>query len=172
MTRHREPKGQVFLPNEDVLNPSGFIGEHRAMARTGATNLQDEIELVRREAFVSGYAAAMKLVREYASSAKPDSAMRSRSQRRQMGAVQPARARQPQGRTTARSSKSDTPAKRSPRGTNARLIVEALEEISPRTARPSEIREMLRAKGIAVAAASIHFTLRSPLTKSGFIDSV
>jgi hypothetical protein len=34
-----------------------------------------------------------------------------------------------------------------------------LEAISPRAARPSEIRETLRDKGIPIAAASIHFSL-------------
>jgi len=55
--------------------------------------------------------------------------------------------------------KSDAPAKRSPRGTNARLIVEVLEAISPGAARPSEIRKALLDKGIAMAAASIQFAL-------------
>src|SRR5882762_6887273 len=49
-------------------------GGDRVMAKTAATKLQDEVELVRREAFAAGYAAAMKLMREYASRSKPDSA--------------------------------------------------------------------------------------------------
>ena len=117
------------------------------MAKTAATKLQDEIDVVRREAFAAGYATAMKIIREYASRSKPESAVRPRRR--------PAPARQRQGRSAARSPKVG----RSPRGTNARLIVEVLEAISPRAARPSEIRETLRDKGIAMAAASIHFAL-------------
>jgi len=129
------------------------------MAKTAATKLQDEVELVRRDAFAAGYAAAMKLIREYASRSKPDSATRPRRQRGQVSAAPPAPARQRQGRSAARSVKSDAPAKRSPRGTNARLIVEVLEAISPGAARPSEIRKALLDKGIAMAAASIQFAL-------------
>jgi hypothetical protein len=129
------------------------------MAKTAATKLQDEVELVRRDAFAAGYAAAMKLIREYASRSKPDSATRPRRQRGQVSAAPPAPARQPQSRSAARSRKGDAPAKRSPHGTNARLIVEVLEAISPRAARPSEIRKALLDKGIAMAAASIQFAL-------------
>jgi hypothetical protein len=32
------------------------------MAKTAATRVQDEVEMVRREAFAAGYAAAMKLI--------------------------------------------------------------------------------------------------------------
>ena len=129
------------------------------MAKTAATRLQDEVELVRREAFATGYAAAMKFISEYASRSKPDSATRPRRQRGQVSAAPPAPARQPQSRSAARSRKGDAPAKRSPHGTNARLIVEVLEAISPRAARPSEIRKALLDKGIAMAAASIQFAL-------------
>jgi hypothetical protein len=129
------------------------------MAKTAATRLQDEVELVRREAFAAGYAAAMKLIREFASRSKPGSATRSRRQRGQVSAAQPTATRQRQSRSAARSRKDDAPARRSPRGTNARLVVEVLEAISPRAARPSEIREALRGKGIAMAATSIQFAL-------------
>jgi hypothetical protein len=129
------------------------------MAKTAATKLRDEVELVRREAFAAGYAAAMKFIREHASRSKPDSAMRPRRQRGQLSAAPPAPARQPQSRSAARSRKGDAPAKRSPHGTNARFIVEVLEAISPRAARPSEIRKALLDKGVAMAAASIQFAL-------------
>jgi hypothetical protein len=141
------------------------------MARTAATKLQDEIELVRREAFAAGYAAAMKLIREYASRSKSDSATRPGSQRQQASAPQRAPAGRRQGRSAARSPKGDAPAKRSPRGTNARLIIEVLEEIAPRAACPSEIREMLRDKGSPMAAASIHFAL-SQLQARGEVEQV
>ena len=129
------------------------------MAKTAATRLQDEVELVRREAFAAGYSAAMKFIREYASRSKADSAMRSRRQRGRVSAAPPAPARQRQSRSAARSRKDDAPVGRSPRGTNARLIVEVLEVISPGAARPSEIRKALLDKGIAMAATSIQFAL-------------
>ncbi len=141
------------------------------MAKTVATRLQEEIELVRREAFAAGYAAAMKLIREQASRLKPDSARRSSSQRRQVSATQSAPARQRRGRVAARSLKGDAPVKRSPRGTNARLIVEVLETISPRGARASEIREMLRDKGSPMAAGSIQFAL-GQLQARGAVEQV
>src|SRR5580704_1778962 len=125
----------------------------------------------RREAFAAGYAAAMKLIREYASRSKPDTAMQPGSQRRQASAPQRASAGQSQGRSVARSPKGSAPAKRSPRGTNARLIIEVLEEVAPRATRPSEIREALRDKGITMAAASIHFAL-SQLQARGAVEQI
>jgi hypothetical protein len=128
------------------------------MAKTAATKLQDEIEMVRREAFAAGYAAAMQTIREFATRAKP-AATRPGRQRKQESAGQPAPSRQRRGQGAARSSKVGVSARRSPRGTNARLIGEVLEAISPRVARPSEIRKALLDKGIAMAAASIQFAL-------------
>jgi hypothetical protein len=36
------------------------------MARTALTQLQDQIEAIRREAYAAGYAAAMQALREFA----------------------------------------------------------------------------------------------------------
>ena len=41
------------------------------MARTAMTELQQQIEAVRREAFAAGYAAAMEAIREATSRAAP-----------------------------------------------------------------------------------------------------
>ena len=43
------------------------------MVRTAVTQLQQQIDEVRREAFAAGYAAAMQAVREF--SARPASAL-------------------------------------------------------------------------------------------------
>ena len=41
-------------------------GEDRRMAKTAMTQLQDQIEAIRREAYAAGYAAAMQAIRDFA----------------------------------------------------------------------------------------------------------
>ena len=42
------------------------------MAKSALTQLQEQIEAVRREAFAAGYQAAMQAIREFASGPPPD----------------------------------------------------------------------------------------------------
>ncbi len=124
------------------------------MAKTALTQLQDQIEAIRREAFAAGYAAAMQAIREAASHPAPDRpgpGVRVR-QKSDDGAAAP----RPRGRPRA-----VRPAARRPqRGSNARLIEEVLQAIAPRAARPTEIRSTLqRDKGVALAFTSIRHAL-------------
>jgi hypothetical protein len=129
----------------------------RAMAKTALTQLQDQIEAVRREAFAAGYAAAMQAIRDLAAKAIPGAAAApSRPQRRAgsaAGSGRPARQRQPRAGTRA-------PRRRPQRGINAQLVEEVLQSNAPRALRPAEIRRTLqRDKGVAMAFTSIRHAL-------------
>jgi hypothetical protein len=134
------------------------------MAKTALTQLQDQIEAVRREAFAAGYAAAMQSIREFAAKPAPDAEPAAAPPARQPSAaapVQSAPVRQRQPRATAapqRPRRSPTP--RPQRGTNARLVEEVLQSNAPRALRPSEIRSTIRRdKGVAMAFTSIRHAL-------------
>ncbi len=139
------------------------------MAQTALTQLQQQIEAVRREAFAAGYAVAMQAVRDLASkpaagAAAPSAPTPRRGRgRRTRAAAKPAaqpaaraakparRARKPGGRSSAR---------RPQRGTNAQMIEEVLQSMAPRAVRPAEIRAALqRDKGVAMAFTSIRHAL-------------
>jgi hypothetical protein len=143
------------------------------MAKTALTQLQDQIEAIRKEAYAAGYAAAMQAIREFAG--RPAVGTR---------AAAPARtpARTP-GRTRVRASAA-APAKpaartrrgvaakpaaggrRPQRGTNARLIAEVLKAMPSGTARPAEIRSALqRDKGVQMAFTSIRHALGQLATR-------
>ena len=136
------------------------------MAKTALTQLQDQIEAVRREAFAAGYAAAMQSIRDFA--AKPAAAAEPVATRPQRGrrpaaparAAPPARQRQPRApaRTPRRAGRAA--AGRPQRGTNARLVEEVLQSNAPRALRPAEIRRALQHdKGVAMAFTSIRHAL-------------
>jgi hypothetical protein len=134
------------------------------MAKTALTQLQEQIDAVRREAFADGYRAAMQSIRDFASqppaasgvapvagAAPPASARRPRTAR---PTRQPQPARRPAARAVPR------PTQRPQRGTNAKLVEEVLQSIAPRGARPTEIRNALRRdKGVAMAFTSIRHAL-------------
>jgi hypothetical protein len=134
------------------------------MARTAVTQLQQQIEEVRREGFATGYAAAMQAVRELASRSAPEAggtaaAPRRRSRTRQAApAAQPVRRRRG-GATEGTARVSRSAARRPQRGTNARLIEEILQASAPRAVRPAEIRKALQDKGVTMAFASIRHAL-------------
>src|SRR5260370_42392652 len=97
------------------------------MARTAVTQLQQQIEQVRREGFAAGYAAAMQAVREVASRSAPEAGSSAAAPRRRGRARQTASAAQPnrqrRARDTSGTAKPPRSAARPPqRGTNARLI--------------------------------------------------
>ena len=132
------------------------------MARTAVTQLQQQIDEVRREAFAAGYAAAMQAIREAASRSAPEAGSTAAAPRRRGRARQAAPAAQPTRRAraiggTARTSRSA--ARRPQRGTNARLIEEILQASAPRAVRPAEIRKALQDKGVTMAFASIRHAL-------------
>jgi len=127
------------------------------MADTALTQLQEQIDAVRREAYEAGYAAAMRAMREFterpaaaaAPAAPPPSA-----------AAMPARRGRRPGTKQAAAPVAKGAGRRPRRGTNAQMIVEVLQSIAPRAARPSEIRQALkRERGVDIAFTSIRHAL-------------
>src|SRR6266849_2151132 len=147
------------------------------MAKTALTQLQEQVEAVRREAFAAGYAAAMQSIRELAAKPAPGaesaaSAPRRRGRparparaaasprQRQARAAAPPRQRRPRAAARATTSARRAPSTRPQRGTNARLVEEVLQSNSPRALHPAEIRNALqRDKGVAMAFTSIRHAL-------------
>ncbi len=138
------------------------------MAKTALTQLQDQIEAVRREAFAAGYAAAMQSIREFAAKPVPGvepAAIRPVRRRRSAAparAGRPARQqRQPRAATPrAPRSAGRASGRRPQRGTNARLVEEVLQSNAPRALPPAEIRRALQQdKGVAMAFTSIRHAL-------------
>jgi len=136
------------------------------MARTALTQLQDQVEAVRREAFAAGYAAAMQAIREFVAKSAVGAEPMAVQPRRRMAsaaapaAAAPARQRQPRGTATApqRTRRSSGP--RPQRGTNARLVEEVLHANAPRALPPAEIRSAIqRDKGVEIAFTSIRHAL-------------
>jgi hypothetical protein len=143
------------------------------MAQTALTQLQQQIEAVRREAFAAGYPAAMQPIREFAS--KPTAGAEAPSapaQRRgrtrratasaqpspQESTQRPSRSPRTGRRTGQRGGRSA--GRRPQRGTNARMVEEVLQSMAPRAVRPAEIRAALqRDKGVAMAFTSIRHAL-------------
>ena len=136
------------------------------MAKTALTQLQEQIEAVRREAFAAGYAAAMQSVRDFA--ARPESVREPAAappRRRSSDADAPSPVAPPGQRRPRRSGKASRGARRLPgarpqRGTNARFVEEVLHSNAPRALRPAEIRSAIeRDKGVAIAFTSIRHAL-------------
>ena len=137
------------------------------MARTAMTELQQQIEEVRREAFAAGYAAAIQAIRDLASRPAPGAASAARPPRRSTR-----RSRRNTGRsgTTAATRRGAVTTRATARrrglagprpqpGSNAQLIEEILQAASPRALRQSEIRKGLQEKGREVAFTSIRHAL-------------
>jgi len=144
------------------------------MARTAITELQQQIEAVRREAFAAGYAAAMQAIRELTSRATPEAGSRAAATPRRRGrgrgrararqaapaaAKAPARRRRARATTAAAAKPRRAATRRPQRGTNARMIEEILKAAAPRAVRPAEIRKALQQNGVAMAFTSIRHAL-------------
>jgi hypothetical protein len=132
------------------------------MAKTALTQLQEQIEAVRREAYAAGYAAAMQSVRDFTSHGAPQAETPAPARRRGAaadGQAAPARRRQPRAAATAAAARGSGAARRPQRGTNAKLVEEVLQAMAPRAVRPTEIRSALRDKGVAMAFTSIRHAL-------------
>jgi hypothetical protein len=134
------------------------------MATTALTQLQEQIEAVRREAFAAGYAAAMQAIREFAAKPAAGAEPVVGSPRRGARSAAPTQSAAPsrRSRTAAKATAKAgrAPAKRPRRGTNARLVQEVLQLNSPRALHPAEIRNALqRDKGVAMAFTSIRHAL-------------
>lgn len=135
------------------------------MARTAMTQLQEQVEAVRREAFAAGYAAAMQAIRDFAAKPATGAEPSAPVSRRGRPPAQPARSARPaRGRRPRAAAAAAAPrrarAQRPQRGTNARLVEEVLQSNSPRALHPAEIRSALqRDKGVSMAFTSIRHAL-------------
>jgi hypothetical protein len=131
------------------------------MAKTALTQLQDQIEAIRREAYATGYAAAMQAIRDFATrpstGATPAAARRGRPPK----AASPSPVATRRGRPrTATAAKPRASRSRPQRGTNARLIAEVLKALPSSSGRPADIRAALtRDKGVTMAYTSIRHSL-------------
>jgi hypothetical protein len=131
------------------------------MTKTARSQLEDQIELIRREAYEAGYAAAMQAIRAIASRPapsenQPSPAVPGRRGRPSRQPQQPLR--QSQARQTRGVGKAAT--KRLERGSNARFVEEVLRTLAPQAVRPAEIRAaIMREKGTSLAYTSIRHAL-------------
>jgi hypothetical protein len=131
------------------------------MAKTAMSQLEDQVEVIRREAYEAGYAAAMQAIREIASRPAPVGNLPTPTAPAQRG--RPPRQPQPAPRKAqprrARAASKPT-AKRLERGLSARLVGEVLRALAPQAVRPAEIRAALqRDKGVSLAFTSIRHAL-------------
>jgi hypothetical protein len=132
------------------------------MAKTALTQLQDQIEAVRREAFAAGYAAAMQSIRDFTAKPAPGGEAPAAPPSRRAAAPPARRAprRQPRAAAEAPERPRRASGRRPQRGTNARLVEEVLHSNAPRALRPAEIRTAIqRDKGVAMAFTSIRHAL-------------
>lgn len=132
------------------------------MAKTAVSQLQEQIEAIRREAFAAGFEAAMQSVRQFASTHAPDKGPQSAepARRRSVQRTRTPDHMQQTGNTSGASRRGTTNARRPQRGTNARLVEEVLQSNAPRALRPAEIRSTIqREKGVAIAFTSIRHAL-------------
>jgi hypothetical protein len=144
------------------------------MAKSATTQLNEQIEAIRREAFAAGYAAAMQAVREATLKPAPGEVPRGGRVTGRRKGVPPATPQPlPKPRGRPRKGAPATPRERHvSRGGNAHLIEEMLQSIAPRAARPAEIRSTLqREKGVAIAFTSIRHALAQLATR-GTVEHV
>jgi hypothetical protein len=145
------------------------------MAKTALTQLQDQIEAIRREAYNAGYTAAMQAIRDFVARPTAASTPPPRARVTKPPAVAKvakvvkatkATKAAPQRRRRA-AAKAPAAARRPQRGTNAKLIAEVLQGMPSGTARPAEIRSALqRDKGVAMAFTSIRHALGQLATRN------
>jgi len=124
------------------------------MVKAVASELEERIEEVRRQAFAAGYAEAMKAVRDLASRpARKSTAAKPNGSRR----VQPNHA----AKTTRRSARP----RRAQRGANALRVEEVLKAVRPRAVRPADIRKALQKKRITMSFPSLGQALQQLETR-------
>ena len=116
------------------------------MMKAVASELQERIEQIRRQAFAAGYAEAMKAVRVLASRPARNSAATKPNGPRRVRATDAAK-------TTRRSA-------RAQRGTNALRVEEVLKAARPRAIRAADIRKALQKKRITISFPSLRGALR------------
>jgi len=116
------------------------------MAKAATTESQQQIEEVRREAYVAGYAAAIQVILDATSRLAPTTV--------------PSRRGRGRARQVASTAKPSRPRKRAERGTNALIIKEILKAMAPSPVRAAEIRKALQDNGVTISFSAIHNALR------------
>jgi hypothetical protein len=147
-------------------NRTPINGEGGYEAKVAMTELQQQIEAVRRDAFAAGYAAAMRSILDVASRSAPKTRItagapnrRGRGRARQAEpAAQPATRRRTRATGVSASTRRSV-AGPAQRGANALMIDEILTAVAPRAVRPAEIRKALQDKGVGISFASIRHAL-------------
>jgi hypothetical protein len=127
------------------------------MTKAAMTELQQQIEEVRREAYAAGYAAAMQVILDAASRPAPKAGTaaaapgrRGRGRVRQAApGVKPTRPRRTRA-TGGPARRGSSANGRAQRGTNALIIEEILKAMTPSGVRPAEIRKALQDNGVAI----------------------
>lgn len=128
------------------------------MTRTALIQLQEQIEIIRQEAYATGYAAAMRAIREFSATPLAVSASR-RGRAAKPSAL--AVTKKPSGRKR-QSPAAARPARavRPPRGSRAVSISEILRAAGPDFVRPAVIRTELQSqKNTSMAFTSIRHAL-------------
>jgi hypothetical protein len=134
------------------------------MTKAAMTELQQQIDEVRREAYAAGYATAMQVISDATSRPPPKAGTTAAAPgRRRQGRARrstpesnPTRPRRNRATATTRRSANG----RAQRGTNALIIEEILKAMAPSPVRPAEIRKALQDNGVAISFPSIHHALR------------
>ena len=112
------------------------------MAKSAVTQLQDQIETIRKEAFDEGYKAAMQAVRELAGRPAPGTNAPTKQPNRTVTKAAPARKQT-----------------RRVRGANAAVIAEVLKALPKSTGRAADIKKSLQGKGKDLPFTSIRHAL-------------
>ena len=139
------------------------------MAKSAITQLQDQIEIIRKDAYNEGYAAAMQAVLNLAKqpafggrsrkAAQPAQASTSKAPGR---APVKAQVKTPAGKAVKEAAP-ETPAPtqtRASRGNNAALIFDALKGLPDQAGRAGDIRKALSAVEVDLSFTSIGHSLR------------
>ena len=124
------------------------------MAKSAVTELTAHIESIRQEAYNEGYAAAMRAVVEFSTSAtakpKATTAKANPAKSTAATAAAPRRQRRTQAKPAARQTR---------RGDNARYIAEAMMRLPDHTGPAGAIKKALAEKGHDMAYTSIRHGL-------------
>ena len=131
------------------------------MAKAAMTEMERQIEEVRREAYAAGYSAAMQAIRDAATPLAPNARTTAAvsSSRRRGRAEALTRTAQPSRRRPAAIGATRRLAPRQQRGANALIIEEILKAMAPSPVRPAEIRKALQDNGVTISFASVRNAL-------------
>jgi hypothetical protein len=134
------------------------------------SQLEQQVEVIRKEAYDAGYAAAMQALREFAGRSPNTAAAAVVSRGRKAATKAPSATTAKPKPTTVRKTRSKAQPTRPQRGSNALLITEVLKGAHGPT-RAADIRKALqRDKGVSIAFTSIRHAL-GQLAKRGEVKA-